>query len=230
MVNTLTSDLFSSEKRPFFQSLSKAWCEQVWAEYKYLVMLKSYRCYEDISQAFNAQIEREKTSGNRCWSVFTEELSAFLTQVRALPDDPGNARNALLHVFGHVRDHLSADERKEWLALLEKDWKQAYDRLFVYAMLHGDEYLQRSRLFAPHAPLANVWVRCQGENWFIRQCKCGWEVLSPQEVAQELNDHRVERLAAFRLAARLGHLVQPLELYQLLVTETEPSVTADHNI
>lgn len=230
MVNTSTSDLFSSEKRSFLQSLSHAWCEQVWAEHKYLVMAKSYRCYQDISQSFNAQLAREKTSGNRCWSVFTEELSAFLTQVRALPEDEENARNALMHAFGHLSSRLSAVERDEWLALLENDWKRANEELFVLAMQYGDEYLQQSRLFTPDVPLANVWVRCKGESWFIHQKESGWEVLSPQEVAAELTDHRVERLGHFRLAARFGNLVQPLELYQQIVHETEPLVTVDQDI
>ncbi|RNB85895.1 DUF1722 domain-containing protein [Brevibacillus fluminis] len=229
MVTTSTSDLFSSEKRSFLQSLSRAWCEQVWAEHKYLVMAKSYRCYQDISNAFKAQTEREKTSGNRCWSVFTEELSAFLTQVRALPEDEGNTRNALLHAFGHLSSKLTDEEREEWLRLVETDLKLANERLFLFAMEHGDEYLQQSRLFAPDVPLANVWVRCKGESWFIHQKESGWEVLSPQEVGAELGSHRVDRLAHFRLAAQLGNLVQVLTLYQEVVNETEPLVTVDQD-
>ncbi|MGE5704110.1 MAG: DUF1722 domain-containing protein [Clostridia bacterium] len=248
MTSLTTSDLFSSEKRSFctekqadatrdglgdpnekpakaaFDTLTRAWCEQVWAEHKYWVMLKSYRLYKDIAQLFKAQHEREKTNGNRSWAILTEELSAFLTQVQSLPIDEKNAVNALQHAFGHISDALTEAERKEWLALASIDWKQAYDKLFVLAMEHGNDYLQRSRLFSPDVPLTNVWVRCKGTSWFIRHNESGWDVLSPEEVLAELEEggHRVEQLAAFRLAAKLGPLVQPLEQYQQVIQDREP--------
>ncbi len=215
MTTTCTDGLFSSEKRPFFVSLSRAWCEQVWAEHKYLVMLSSLRAYKEIAEAFKQRIEAARAAKDRDWTGFADELLQRLEEARYAPREEENARHVLSHAFGRLRGQLSAEESGRWHVLLSHDWREAYRRLFLLAMERGDECLKRSRLFAPGAPLGRVWLRVRGRDWFVSRENGEWKVLSAEQVREQVTDCKVAKLVAYRLFAQLDDLTNPLDAYEL---------------
>lgn len=213
-MTTYAQDLFSLEKRSFFVPLSKAWCEQVWAEHKYLVMLASYRDYKEIVQAFKEQIQLARQQDSKDWTAFADWLCSRLEQIQELAVDRANAQNALTHAAGHLRGKLAAEETGSWHLLLSKDWRSAWRMLFLLAMERGDEYLKQSRLFSPECPVANTWVRVRGKDYFIRKHQDNWHVLSVEQVAREVTDCKVSKLVEYRLMAQLEELTNPLEIYE----------------
>lgn len=202
------------EKRSFFVQLSRAFCEQLWAEHKYLVMLASYRDYQEIVHAFKERVQLSRETGNKDWTDFADWLCNRLQEIKRQSTDEGNARNALAHAFGHLRGKLAEEESGSWHLLLSGDWKEAWTTLFLLAMERGDEYLKRSRLFAPDSPTAHVWLRVRGKDWFIQRDEGNWKVLSVEEVANEVKDCKVNKLVEYRLMARLEELTNPLEMYE----------------
>ncbi len=223
MIDTTVSDLFSLEKRSFFHSISRAYCEQLWAEHQYLVMLHSDRHYQEIAESF-----RHKATGEGDWSAFAETLLAQIAESSAIAITPDRARNALSHAFGHVREHLTATQRDHWLELVQTDWQDAWRCLFTFAMQYGNADLQRSRLFAPEAPPGDVWVAVQGECWFVRHVHGIWTVQSPVEVKQELGDHKVGSLLEYRLLAKLNDSIELLDSYdELFHHQAVPKTAAE---
>ncbi|MGD8190848.1 DUF1722 domain-containing protein [Brevibacillus ginsengisoli] len=213
-MTTYAQDLFSLEKRSFFVPLSKTWCEQVWAEHKYLVMLTSYCDYKEIAQAFKDQIQLSKQQASRDWTAFADWLCNRLEEVKQRPVEEENARNALTHAIGHLRGRLSEEEAGSWHLLLSDDWKRAWKTLFLLAMERGDEYLKESRLFSPDCPVANIWVRVRGKDWFIHKSQADWVILTAEQVVQEVADCKVSKLVEYRLMAQLEELTNPLEIYE----------------
>lgn len=213
-MTTYAQDLFSLEKRSFFVPLAKAWCEQVWAEHKYLVMLTSYRDYKEIVQAFKDQIQLSKQEQSRDWTAFADWLCSRLQEVKQLPANKENARNALSHAIGHLRGKLTAEETGSWHLLLSEDWEQAWKTLYLLAMERGDEYLKNSRLFSPECPVANTWIRVRGKDWFIHKPQDEWVILTAKQVVKEVACCKVSKLVEYRLMAQLEELTNPLESYE----------------
>ncbi|WP_255298447.1 DUF1722 domain-containing protein [Brevibacillus dissolubilis] len=210
------NDLFSSEKRSFFTSLSKAYCEQIWAEHKYYVMMISYRLYKEIAQDFKEQLKLTKETKSRDWTEFATALINKLEQVKAASIDEDNARNALSHAFGHLRGEVSQEESGVWHLFLATSRQEAHRMLFVLGMEHGDEYLQRSRLFAPDAPVSHAWIKQRGKEYFIRHRAGEWDVLTPEEVRADIDDYKLNKLVDYRLFAQIDDLTNPLDIYDRL--------------
>lgn len=199
-------------------TLSKSWCEQVWAEYKYLIMLSSYQTYKEIVQAFKDQNQRVKETGNRDWTQFADWLYDKLLECEDGLIDEGNARNALSHAFGHLRGKISPVENGSWQLLLSTDVESAWKVLFLLAMERGDDTLRRSRLFSPSCPTSNVWISYRGKDLFIKKSKDNWEVLTREEIAEDIADCKVQKLVDYRLMAQLNELTNPLDMYEKHMT------------
>ncbi|AUM66799.1 MULTISPECIES: DUF1722 domain-containing protein [Brevibacillus] len=210
---TCQNDLFSSEKRFSFSLVSKAWCEQIWAEHKYWVMMRCYQKYKQISQAFRDQVKTSRETGERDWSIFAEQLLHEFQKMRKLPIDSGNACNALSHAFGHLRGKLTEQESGSWHVLLQRNWEEAHRILFLLTMEYGDDYLSRSRLFSPEAPSSHTWIRFRGKDFFIAKDLGQWKILEPWEVWERVGVYQVNLLTKYRLLANLGGIVHPLAHY-----------------
>lgn len=102
--------------------------QMLWAQHKYSVMARDVGRYRQIGRA----IARD--------AVGFAELAADLTGLLCAPPSPGNLRNALQHMWGHVarRDPPEPDVVKDWSLtrlLAETRWR---------AMAGGDEYVRHS--------------------------------------------------------------------------------------
>ncbi|QDX91378.1 DUF1722 domain-containing protein [Brevibacillus laterosporus] len=212
-----TNDLFSSEKRFSFSTISKAWCEQIWAEHKYWVMMRCYQKYKQISQAFRDQLKLTRETGEKDWSSFAEHLLHELQEIRQLPIDSGNACNALSHAFGHLRGKISEQESGSWHVLLQWSWEEAYRMLFLLTVEYGDDCLSRSRLFSPDVPISHTWIRFRGKDLFIEKNSGRWNILEPHEVWERVGVYHVSLLTNYRLLANLGGIVHPLAHYDQFV-------------
>lgn len=195
-------------------TLSKNWCEQVWVEYKYLIMLHSYSTYQEIVQAFKVQNQRAKETGNRDWTQFADWLCDKLQECEVDLIDEGNARNALNHAFGHLRGKVSPVENGSWQLLLSADVENAWRVLFLLAMERGDDTLKRSRLFSPTCPTSHVWISYRGKDLFVKRREGNWEVLTREEIADDIADCKVQKLVDYRLMAQLNELTNPLDMYE----------------
>lgn len=189
------------------------WCEQVWAEHKYLIMLGSYRDYRQIATLFQEQLRTG--GGQQQWEAFANQLLQELTALRTVEVDAGNAQNALSHAFGHLKKQVTIEESIRWHAMLDEDWRRAWEELFSLAMSHGDPYLKRSRLFSPQAPAGHVWLRWKKQDWLVQKHIGQLErVLSTEEVRNQLPDLTEDQKVEYRLTARLGSMTSPLEIYE----------------
>lgn len=190
----------------------RRWCEQVWAEHKYLVMLHSYREYRTIAEAFRMQMAR--AGDHPQWEAFAKGLLERLTSIYNTEIYEGNAKNALAHAFGHVKRRRTAEEAAEWNRLLHEDWRVAWVELFPLAMTYGDRYLQNSRLFAPTAPIGHVWIRFEKQDWLVMKNETESVRLSVHEVCSRLPVMTEADKADYRLIAKLGNLTKTLEIYE----------------
>ncbi|KZE53965.1 hypothetical protein AV540_06970 [Brevibacillus parabrevis] len=193
----------------------KTWCEKVWAEHKYLVMLHSYRDYRSIAQSFRKQLHSSEST--RSWEAFSRELLSTIAEVYKKDVDAGNAKNALAHAFGHLKRQCSAEESEVWTKLLATDWQKAWEALFSLAMRHGDPYLKSSRLFAPTAPIGHAWIRWNKQDWLILDAKEKTVLLSDSDVGNKLPQLTEAEKVEYRLIARLGSMTSPLEIYEKLL-------------
>lgn len=194
----------------------RAWCEQVWAEHKYLIMLSSYRHYRQVAIRFQEQMRQTDSSSD--WTAFADHLLADLEKWRSELYDEGNAKNALAHAAGHLKRQLPPEEAAKWRQLLHSDWRAGWEALFPLAMQYGDSYLKRSRLFAPDAPAGHVWIRWKKADWLvIKENGEPCVLVSAEEIRPLLPEMTEMELEQSRLIARLGNKTSRLEIYDKLL-------------
>lgn len=220
MITTCTNDLFSLEKRFSFSSISKAWCEQIWSEHKYWVMLRSYRRYKELSKAFRLQNQEARINRDHDWTSFASYLLDQFEEIGQIAVEEESARNALQHVFGHINNKVTQQESGSWHLLLATNWQEAYRILFLLATEHGDENIVRSRLFSTGCNSSHTWVRFRGKDWFVSRQETGWSVLSQDEVRERINPYQVQDLIHYRLIVEMDGRLCLLPTYeQIIVNE-----------
>jgi hypothetical protein len=76
--------------------------QQIWAQHKYSVLARSPTLYREVGRALASA--RPRTS--------LPELAHALTLALRVTPDPGPLVNALEHMWGHIADHATSDERR----------------------------------------------------------------------------------------------------------------------
>jgi hypothetical protein len=76
--------------------------QQLWAQHKYSVLARSPRQYRELGRVVASMRPRASL----------RDLAHALTLVLRVPPEPGPLINALEHMWGHVADHATRDERR----------------------------------------------------------------------------------------------------------------------
>lgn len=117
--------------------------EEEWGRYKYAVLEKSQRLYNEARQLL-----KDKKS------YPAEEFYRIMESAAALPDEPKQALNAVLHVWGYFKNKADESEKKDFKRRLDRlgsgdhnALTQIRNFLFRLASKYQDEYLLRSYYF-----------------------------------------------------------------------------------
>lgn len=108
-----------------------------WARYKYLVMAQSYAMYKQIGSYIQSDIPMT-------------DIYLMMEECLDQPFDEGNYVNAILHLYGYVKEDVSGKEKEQFMELMKnpgtnKDQiKQILHRL---VKKYGSDYIQQSYFF-----------------------------------------------------------------------------------
>lgn len=116
--------------------------ETEWAAYKYYILSKSAKAYQDIRELLKNKNE-----------VVTMEFYRILEEAANLPPNIGAQVNAAQHVWGYISESAAPTERRRYEKLLnaflmeDGDSKQLKNHLFKCARERGIKYLEQSLYF-----------------------------------------------------------------------------------
>lgn len=142
--------------------------ERLWGDNKSAVMARSYAAYAGIRDLLSRGV------GDPA------ELRARLRD--ALRGPEREISNALSHAYGHLKDYAPDDVRAAIRAAIDSDPDRARELIFRQALLHGEEVLQRSRLFYASSWFDRIWITAGG-TWYLVTCEEGGSVVCQNEDA-----------------------------------------------
>jgi UV DNA damage endonuclease len=116
--------------------------ETEWARYKYYILSKSAKAYQDIRQLLKNKDE-----------IVVKDFYRMIEEANALPQNTGAEVNAAQHVWGYISESAASAERKRYEKLLEAYQKEGGDiqslknHLLKCARERGIKYLEQSLYF-----------------------------------------------------------------------------------
>jgi hypothetical protein len=114
---------------------------ELWAHHKYSVMARSLIAYKSIGK------EISKTKGKEGFG----ELALRLAELLRVPPSPGNLKNALEHMWGHVSD-ISPDRHNK-----PSEYTRLLSVIRMLAVKHGEQYLISSTALGELAAWSDCW-------------------------------------------------------------------------
>jgi hypothetical protein len=117
--------------------------EHLWAEQKYAVLASSFGAFKSAASRFSAR---------------PPQFLGFLAHLARIADRPvGEWRNAWLHVYDHLRPHLSAVEQRRVIEGIVNDDPAVGEEMYRLALRSHESSLFGCRLFFPRGGFYKIW-------------------------------------------------------------------------
>ena len=116
--------------------------EKEWAKYKYWVMAKSHKSYNDIRQLFK---DNQKVDDKEFYEIIHE----LENQKESVKDEV----NAMEHIWGYFKKHATQKEKNDFLFYKEQylmkqiELNKIKEYLYYLSTKYQEEYLLKSYYF-----------------------------------------------------------------------------------
>ena len=108
---------------PEVENVSRSRCIEFYAAHKYLLMSHHYQSYKNLGRLIANAGEYEPR-------VLAEKLLSALMAGLSQLSNRGSQANTLQHLYGYLKNHISQDEKRELLTLIE-DYRKSVIPLIV---------------------------------------------------------------------------------------------------
>lgn len=132
--------LFNKEQ--LYENHTQVALEKEWAKYKYWVMSRSQKAYNDLRALFKNND-----------TVSLDDFYKIIDEVSDTEEDPKAEHNAFEHVWGYFKNIATDDEKEVFLNVLNEYRKASisrsnvYEILYAYAQKYQVKYLLDSYYF-----------------------------------------------------------------------------------